>query len=54
MIEKGEYLHLKKLDKRIGGFVAYIDHLIDIKNARREIQENKIISQEKLFRKLGL
>lgn len=54
MIEKSEYLHFKKLDKRIGDFVAYIDYLVDIKNARHEIKENKIISQEKLFGRLGL
>jgi len=54
MIEKSEYLHLKKLDKRIGDFIAYVDHLVDIRNARHEIQKNKTISQEKLFGKLGL
>lgn len=54
MIEKSEYLYLKKLDKRIGDFIAYVDHLVDIRNARHEIKKNKIISQEKLFGKLGL
>lgn len=52
-IPKTEYLRLRKLDERFRDFWAYLEYLMDIRNARGEIKQKKIISQEKLFKKLG-
>jgi hypothetical protein len=52
-IPKTEYCRLKKLDEYFKDFWAYFEHLMDIKKAREEVGKNKIISQEKLFKKLG-
>ncbi len=53
-IKRKEYIRLKKLDKCVGGFVAYLEHLVDIKEAREEIEREKTVSQEALFKKLGI
>lgn len=53
-IPKAEYLHLKELDKHFKGFWAYLKNLTETKEAREEIKQKKVISQEKLFKKLGL
>lgn len=53
-IEKKEYARLKKLDRSFGKLFDYVAYLYDITEARKEVKEKKIISQEKLFRKLGL
>jgi len=53
-IPKTEYLRLKKLDKRFAEFLKYFEHAKDISIARREIKNRKTISQEQLFRKLGI
>jgi len=52
-IPRSEYLRLKKLDKRFADFFAYIEHLADIREARKEVKLGKIVSQEKLFKQLG-
>ena len=52
-IPKTEYLRLKKLEERFKDFWAYLENLMDIREARREIKQKKIISQEKLFKKIG-
>lgn len=53
LISKSEYLRLKKLDGYFQDFWLYLQNLIDIKQAREEIKQKKVISQEKLFKKLG-
>ena len=53
-VPRNEYLRLKRLDDRFGGFFAYLDHLVDIREARKEIQRGKFVTQEKLFKRLGL
>jgi len=53
-IPKTEYLRLKELDKRFNGFWAYLKNSTEIKEARKEIKQKKVIPQEKLFKKLGL
>ncbi|MEK9184006.1 MAG: hypothetical protein AAB890_02955 [Patescibacteria group bacterium] len=53
-ILKTEYLRLKELDKRFKDFWLYLESLMDIKGAREEIRQKKVIPQEKLFEKLGL
>lgn len=53
VIPKTEYSRLKKLDRRFGDFLAYMEYLMDIRDARREVKQKKIIPQEKLFKQLG-
>ena len=53
-IKKDEYQRLKKLDKSFGRFLSYFAYLQDVIDARKEAREKKTISQEKLFKKLGL
>lgn len=53
IIPKTEYLRLKKLDKRFQDFFTYFEYLTDIKKARKEVEQKKIISQKKLFKQLG-
>ena len=53
-IPQAEYQRLKKLDKQFGELLCYLEDIVDIKMARKEINQKKVISQEKLFKKLGL
>lgn len=53
-ISKQEYLKLKNLEKRFQGFWNYLQDLIDIREARKEIEQGKVISQEELFKELDL
>jgi len=52
-IPKNEYLRLKKLDKRFKDLLSYFEHLSGIREAREEVKQGKMISQEKLFKQLG-
>lgn len=52
-VSKAEYLRLKKLDEHFRVFWDYLEHLMDIHESRKEVKQKKIISQEKLFKKLG-
>jgi len=52
-IPQKEYLRLKGLDKLFSGFLLYLEHFIDIRGAREEVKDKKIIAQEKLFKQLG-
>lgn len=54
VIPRLEYDRLKRLDAKFRVFLAYLEEVMDIKEAREEIKKGKFISQEKLFRKLGL
>lgn len=53
-IPKMEYLRLKELDKHFKGFWMYLRNLMETREAREEIKQKKVISQNKLFKKLGL
>ncbi len=53
-VKKEEYLRLKKLEKSFGKLFDYFRYLYEISEARKEIKEKKVISQDKLFEKLGL
>lgn len=53
-IRREEYQRLKKLDQSFGRFIKYFTYLQAIAGARKEAKEKKIISQERLFKKLGL
>lgn len=52
-IPKQEYLRLKNLEKRFQDFWNYLEYLMEIREARKEIEEGKVISQEELFKALG-
>ena len=52
-IPRTEYFRLKKLEERFKDFWIYLEHLMDIREAREEVKQKKIISQEKLFKQLG-
>ncbi len=52
-ISKTEYLRLKKLDERFRDFWEYVENLMDIREAREEVRQKKIIPQEELFKHLG-
>ena len=53
-IRKSEYLRLKKMDERFRDFFAYIENVIDVREARKQITQKRVVSQEKLFKQLGL
>jgi hypothetical protein len=53
-IKKEEYTRLKKLDKSFGKLFDYFVYLYDIAEARKQIKGKKTITQEKLFKQLGL
>ena len=53
-IKRDEYVHLKKLQKKFELFWDYVMHLKDIEIARNEVKAGKTITQEQLFRRLGL
>ena len=53
-IPKTEYLRLKELDKHFKDFWTYLRNLMETREARKEISQKKVISQDKLFKKLGL
>ena len=53
-VGRDEYFRLKKLEHRFGDFFAYFEHLFDIREARKEVKKRKLVSQGKLFKRLGL
>ena len=53
-VARHEYIRLKKLDERFSDFFTYLEHLLDIREARREVKKGKFVAQEKLFKRLGL
>lgn len=52
-IPKNEYIRLKKIDKRFGDLLAYLENLLEIRESRKQIKNKKVIPQEKLFKQLG-
>ena len=52
-IPRIEYLRLKKLDERFRDFFAYLEDLMDIREAREQVKQKKVISQKKLFKRLS-
>ena len=49
-----EYNYLKKIEQSFNDFFRFFAHLKEIEKARKEIKEKKYISQEIVFKKLGL
>lgn len=53
-VPQGEYLRLKRIDRQFGAFLSYAAHLLDIEKSREEASAGRLISQNALFRRLGL
>lgn len=53
-LTKNEYVRLKNLDRRFGQLLSYFAHCADIATARQEAIDGKVVSQDKLFKQLGL
>ena len=53
-VRKEEYMKLKQLQRYFGAFLNYFEHTRSIANAREDIKTKRVISQEKLFKKLGI
>ena len=52
-ISKKEYFRLKRIDERFKDFWLYLENLMDIREAREEIKQKKIIPKEKLFKQIN-
>ena len=53
-VPKIEYTRLKKIDRQFGAFLSYAGRLLDIEKARDDASAGRVISQDALFRRLGL
>jgi len=53
-VPEKEYLRLKRLENKFQLFWGYLEHLVDIREARKQIKQGEVIEQEKLFKELGL
>ncbi|MEK7170373.1 MAG: hypothetical protein AAB767_03740 [Patescibacteria group bacterium] len=51
---KSEYARLKRIDRQFGALLSYASNLLDIKKTREDATAGRLISQEALFRTLGL
>lgn len=49
-----EYNYLKRIEHSFERFFSSFSHLKEIEQARREIKQKKYLSQDVVFRKLGL
>ena len=54
IIPANEYNYLKKIEQSFERFFGSFVHLKEIEKARKEIKQKKYISQEVVFKKLGL
>jgi len=52
-VRRDEYLRLKEMESRFGRFLEYVAYVEDIRRAREEIKQRKLIPQERLFKDLG-
>ena len=53
-IPANEYNYLKRIEKTFEQFFSSFSHLKDIEKARKEIKKKQYLSQNILFKKLGL
>ena len=53
-ISKSEYQRLKDAEKRFKKDLGYLEHLIDIREARNEVKRGHLADQDRLFKKLGI
>ena len=54
IIPAAEYDYLKKIEQSFERFFGSFAHLKEIERARKEIKQKKYLSQEAVFKKLGL
>ena len=54
IIPANEYNYLKRIEKTFEQFFSSFSYLKDIEKARKEIKKKQYLSQDVLFRKLGL
>ena len=52
-VTREEYLRLKGIESRFGRFLEYVAYVEDIRLAREEVKQKKLIPQERLFKELG-
>jgi len=52
-VPREEYLRLKEIENRFGRFLAYVAYVEDIRRARQEVKQRKLVPQERLFKELG-
>lgn len=52
-VPRDEYMRLKKIEARFRDFWAYMEHIAEIGESRNQIKQKKVISQERLFKRLG-
>jgi len=52
-VPREEYLRLKEMENRFGRFLEYVAYVEDIRRAREEVKQRKLIPQERLFKDLG-
>ena len=53
-VPREEYLRLKEMESRFGRFLEYVAYVEDIRCAREEVKQKKLIPQERLFKDMGL
>ena len=53
-VPREEYLRLKEIESRFGRFLEYVAYVEDIRRAREEVRQKKLIPQERLFKDMGL
>ncbi len=54
IIPANEYDYLKKIEKTFEQFFNSFSYLKDIEKARKEVKKKQYLSQDILFKKLGL
>jgi hypothetical protein len=54
IIPANEYDYLKRIEKTFEQFFSSFSYLKDIEKARKEIKKKQYLSQDVLFKKLGL
>lgn len=52
-VPRDEYMRLKKIESRFHDFWAYMERIAEIGESRNQIKQKKVISQERLFKRLG-
>ncbi|MFZ2303724.1 MAG: hypothetical protein WAV98_02970 [Minisyncoccia bacterium] len=54
IIPAKEYDYLKRIEKTFEQFFGYFSYLKDIEKSREEVKKKQYLSQDLLFKKLGL
>ena len=54
IIPANEYDYLKRIEKTFERFFSFFSYLKDIEKVRKEVKKKQYLSQDILFKKLGL